>query len=102
MPVDEKKSAYDFEKLYFEKDKDVDIIINSFFEHFDEIKGEKEYIKYKIKKTIEHDRRCLMEINGKGEDILNRKGKISYVKHDVIPEENNGKEYYIYCVNTFI
>jgi hypothetical protein len=29
-------------------------------------------------------------------------GKISYVRHYVIPEKNNGKEYYIYCINSFI
>jgi hypothetical protein len=43
-----------------------------------------------------------MRINGNGQDPLNRIGKISYIRHDVIPEQNNGKEYYVYCVNSFI
>lgn len=28
-------------------------------------------------------------------------GKVSYFKHAVIPEQNIGKECYIYCINTF-
>jgi len=61
-----------------------------------------EYITYKIKKLIEEDRRCLMKINGDGKDYLNRIGKVSYIRHYVIPEKNNGKEYYVYCINSFI
>jgi len=29
-------------------------------------------------------------------------GKVSYVSHDVIPDLNNGKEYYVYQINLFI
>jgi hypothetical protein len=43
-----------------------------------------------------------MKINGDGKDYLNRIGKVSYIRHYVIPEKNNGKEYYIYCINSFI
>ena len=25
-----------------------------------------------------------------------------FLKHYVIPEQNNGKEYYVYCINSFI
>jgi hypothetical protein len=66
------------------------------------IKGDKEFITYKIKKLIEEDRNYLNEINGEGQDPLNRIGKISYIKHYVIPENNDGKEYYVYCIHSFI
>ena len=94
---------YDFEELYFEKNCDIDNIITSFFTKYkDDIKGDTEYITYKIKKLIEEDRNYLMKINGNGQDILNRIGKISYIRHYVIPEKNNSKEYYVYCINSFI
>jgi hypothetical protein len=92
-----------FEELYFEKGCDIIDIINKFFMKYEEyIKGDKEYITYKIRKLIEEDRKYLKKINGEGQDVLNRIGKISYIRHDVIPEENEGREYYIYCINTFI
>ena len=43
-----------------------------------------------------------MKMNGDGKDSLNRIGKVSYIRHNVIPEENNGKGYYVYCINSFI
>jgi hypothetical protein len=104
MPIhaDDNK-YYDFEDLDFEKHCDVDSVISNFFMKYrEEIKGDTEYITYKIKKLIEEDRNYLMKINGNGQDPLNRIGKISYIRHDVIPEKNNGKEYYIYCINSFI
>jgi hypothetical protein len=105
MPIQkEDNKYYDFEELFFEKCKcsDIDSIINNFFLKYEEIKGDKEYITYKIKKLIEEDRNFLMRINGEGQDPLNRIGKVSYLKHYVIPEQNNGKEYYVYCINSFI
>ena len=94
---------YDFEELFFEKNCDNDSIITSFFTKYQEdIEGDTEYITYKIKKLIEEDRNFLMRINGNGQDSLNRIGKVSYIRHCVIPEKNNGKEYYIYCINSFI
>ena len=104
MPIDsDDKKYYDFEKLFFESGCDIDNIINNFFSKYnDVIKGDKEYITYKIKKTIEHDRRFLMSINGDGKDIMNRIGKVSYVRHDVIPDLNNGKEFYVYSIHSFI
>jgi hypothetical protein len=108
MPIhaDDNK-YYDFEELFFEKhcDKhcDVDTVITRFFTKYKEdIKGDTEYVTYKIKKLIEEDRNYLMRINGNGQDPLNRIGKISYIKHYVIPEQNNGKEYYVYCIHSFI
>jgi hypothetical protein len=104
MPIhaDDNK-YYDFEELFFEKNCNVDTIITSFFMKYkDDIKGDTEYITYKIKQLIEEDRNYLMRINGDGQDPLNRIGKIRYIRHDVIPEQNNGKEYYIYCINSFI
>lgn len=42
---------YDFEELWFEKHCDVDTVITSFFMKYQEdIKGDTEYITYKIKK----------------------------------------------------
>ena len=38
----------------------------------------------------------------RGQDYLNRIGKTSYLQHDIIPEQNNGKEYYVFCINSFI
>lgn len=94
---------YDFEELFFEKDCDFDFIINNFFTKFKgNIQADTEYITYKIKKIIEEDRKFLMRINGNGQDYWNRIGKVNYLKHYVIPEKNNGKEYYVYCINSFI
>ena len=103
MPIQaEDKQYYDFEEIFFEKDCDIDNIINNFFIKYEEIKGDKEYITYKIKKLIAEDRIFLNSINGEGQDLLNRIGKVSYLRHYVIPEQNNGKEYYVYCINSFI
>ena len=104
MPINADDNIYyDFERLFFSKNLLVDDVITSFFTKYkDDIKGDTEYITYKIKKLVEEDRKFLMRINGNGQDPLNRIGKISYIKHDVIPEKNNGKEYYIYCINSFI
>ena len=43
-----------------------------------------------------------MDINGNGEDPFNRIGKVSYVRHDVIPDLNNGKESYVFQIHSFI
>jgi len=104
MPINsDDNKYYDFEELFFEKGRDVDIILTNFFTKYQEdIKCDTEYITYKIKKLIEEDREVLMRINGNGQDPLNRIGKVSYIKHEVIPEKNNGKEYYVYCINSFI
>ncbi len=104
MPIQQVDNKYyDFEEFFFEKNCDSDFIINSFFTKYkDDIQGDTEYISYKIKKLIEEDRNFLMRINGDGQDYLNRIGKVSYIKHYVIPEKNNGKEHYIYCINSFI
>lgn len=100
QPVD--KKYYDFEEIFFEKDCDIDSIINNFFIKYEKIKGDKEYITYKIKKLIKDDRNFLNRINGEGQDPFNRCGKVSYLRHYVIPEQNNDKEYYVYCINSFI
>ena len=104
MPIQKDDNKYyDFEEFFFEKDCNIDNIINDFFIKYNEIiKGDKEYIIYKIKKLIIEDRKILNRINGEKQDLYNRIGKISYLKHYVIPEQNNGKEYYVYCINTFI
>jgi len=103
MPINTDNKYYDFEELFFEKNCDIIYIINNFFMKYKEyIKGDKEFITYKIKKLIEEDRNYLNKINGKGQDTLNRIGKISYIKHYVIPENNDDKEFYVYCINSFI
>jgi hypothetical protein len=104
MPIQpDDNKYYDFEELFFEKKCDIDIIINNFFTKFKaDIIGDTETITYRIKKLIEEDRKFLMGINGNGQDYLNRIGKVTYIRHYVIPEQNNGKEYYVYCINTFI
>ena len=90
MPIQaEDKKYYDF-----------DNIINNFFIKYEEIKGDKEYIIYNIKKLIAEDRNFLNRINSEGQYLLN--GKVSYLRHYVIPEQNNGKEYYVYCITSFI
>jgi len=99
----EDKKYYDFEELDFTKNCDIDRVINTFFMKYESnIRGDKELIADKIKKLIEEDRNFLYRINGEGQDPLNRIGKVSYIRHDVIPEQNNGKEYYVYCINSFI
>ena len=104
MPIQpDDNKYYDFEELFFEKNCDIDIIINSFFTKFKgDIRGDTETITYRIKQLIEEDRTFLRGINGNGQDYLNRIGKVTYIRHYVIPEQNNGKEYYVYCINTFI
>ena len=104
MPIQpDDNKYYDFEELFFEKNCDIDIIINRFFTKFKgDIRGDTEYITYKIKKLIEEDRNFLMRINGNGQDYLKRIGKVSYLRHYIIPEQNNGKDYYVYCINSFI
>lgn len=103
MPIQKEDNKYYDYELFFEKNGEYDDIIKNFFiKHEDIIKGDKEYITYKILKVIEEDKNYLNKINGEGQDPLNRIGKISYLKHYVIPEKNNGKEYYVYCINTFI
>lgn len=103
MPITADNKYYDFEELFFEKNCDILYIINNFFMKYEErIKGDKEFVTYKIKKLIEEDRNYLNKINGEGQDPLNRIGKISYIKHYVIPEDNDGKEFYIYCIHSFI
>lgn len=102
MPLTPDNKYYDFEELYFEKNCNVDeIIINFFSKYKDIIKGDVEYISYKIKKTVICDRNNLMRINGDG-NYLNRIRKNSFIKHVVIPEKNNNNEYYIYSINSFI
>lgn len=103
MPIQaEDKKYYDFEEIYFEKGCDIDSIINNLFVKYEEIKCDTEYITYKIKKRVEEDRIFLNRINGEGQHPLNINGKVSYLKHYVIPEQNNGKEYYVYCINSYI
>jgi hypothetical protein len=102
MPITREGKYYDFEELYFERNCDNDKNIINFFSKYKDIKGDTEYITYKIKKTINDDRKTLMEINGDGKDYLNRIGKQTFIKHYVIPEQNKGKEYYIYSINSFI
>ena len=104
MPINsDDNKYYDFEEMFFERGCDVDAIITSFFAKYKEdIKGDTEYITYKIKKIIEADRTFLLRINGNGQDPLNRVGKVSYIKHEVIPEQNKDKEHYVYCINSFI
>jgi len=103
MPLNQENKYYDFEELFFEKNCNIDdIIINFFSKYQNIIKGDTEYIIYKIKELIKNDRKILMALNGDGKDLWNRVGKISYVKHNVSPDENNGKEYYIYCIHSFI
>jgi len=101
MPLENNmNNFYDFE-LFFEKNCDIDSVIDIFFSKYSNIiKGDKEYISYAIKKTIFNDVKILNDQHEKNKLYLC--GKISYVKHDVIPEQNNGKNFYIYCINSFI
>ncbi len=96
------KIYYYFEDFYFEANCYIYNVIYNFFSKYNEIIGHKEYIAYKIKKQIASDRKILMDMNGQGQDPMNRIGKVSYVSHDVIPDLNNGKEYYVYQINSFI
>ena len=97
MPISEDNYYYDFEELFFEKDCNIDEIISNFFSKYkNEIKGNKIYITYKIKKIVIHDRNTLIK------NDINKNVKKSFVKHYVIPEKNNGKEYYIYSINSYI
>ena len=97
MPISEDNYYYDFEELFFEKDCNIDEIISNFFSKYkNEIKGNKIYITYKIKKIVIHDRNTLIK------NDINKNIKKSFVKHYVTPEKNNGKEYYIYSINSYI
>ena len=72
MPINaDDNKYYDFERLFFEKKRDVDDVITSFFTKYkDDIKGDTEYITYKIKKLIEEDRNFIIRINGNGQESL--------------------------------
>jgi hypothetical protein len=64
MPINAENKYYDFEEIFFEKNCDIMSIINNFFMKYEEyIKGDKEFITYKIKKLIEEDRNYLNKIN---------------------------------------
>lgn len=103
MPIQrEDNKYYDFEEIFFEKNCDIDSIINNFFIKYETIKGDKEYITYKIKQLIDQDRKNLNRRNEDGQNPFNIVGNVSYLKHHVIPEQNNGKEHYVYCINSFI
>ena len=80
MPIaKDNKTYYDFEEIFFENDCDINSIINNFFIKYAEIKGDKEYITYKIKKLIEEDINFLNIINSNGQGPFNRIGKFSYL-----------------------
>ena len=88
-------------RVIFRKNCDADFIINRFFTKFKEvIKGDTEYISYKIKKLVEEDRVYLMKINGDGKDYLNRIGKVSYIRHYVVPEK--WRQRVLYLLHKFI
>lgn len=93
----------DFETLCFEKTCNIDEIINNFFTKYKNIiYGDKEYITYLIKKQISADRNKLIRMNKEGNNPLHIVGLTSYIKHYVIPEKNNQKEYYIYRIDSYI
>jgi hypothetical protein len=51
MPISMNDNKHDFEELFFYKDCDIDIILDDFFIKYKEnINGDVEFIKYKIKK----------------------------------------------------
>jgi hypothetical protein len=103
MPISKDNYYFDFEELFFEKNCNIDEIIYNFFSKYNnDIKGDKEYITYKIKKTIIDDRNLLTRLNNNLNNNINNNFKKSFIKHYVIPDKNNGKEYYIYAINTFI
>lgn len=107
MPIEDYtgNKKYDFEEIILTKDCDIDGILNNFFTKHKEVihSGEDiEYIKYKIKQVNKEDARYMEILNESMCNIMNMVGKMSYVKHYVIPELNNGKEYYVYCIHTFI
>lgn len=94
---------FDFEELFFYKDCNVDAILRAFFAKYrDVIIGDTEYITYKINRLITEDRNCLLHMRANQQDPFHRVGKTSYIQHPVIPEDNNGKEYYVYCIHTFL
>ena len=93
-------NTYDFEELYFETGCDTDAIIANFFSKYENIKGDKEYITYQIKKTVDNDRKKVLQ-RRETDNTIPINGLRSFVKHYVIPEQNNNKEYYTYSINSF-
>jgi hypothetical protein len=98
MPIEDlMNDKHDFEMLYFEKDRNVDETIANFFLSND-IVGDKEYITYKIKQVVDNVRQSLYN----NTLPLNICGKTVFLKHKIIPEQNNNREYYTYCLHVFI
>jgi hypothetical protein len=97
------ENKYDFEELFFEKNCNIDEIIASFFFTYkDVIKGDVEYISYKIKELVTNDKNALMKNKNENNNSYNIVGKNSLIKHYVIPLQNNLREYYIYSIHSFI
>lgn len=98
---------YDFERMIFKNDCNVDTIINNFFAKYKEtINCESQYddIICDIKQVIQENRTALSEMKYDDENCSCNYpvAKVRYVKHHVNPELNNGKLYYVYCINTFV
>lgn len=99
---------HDFERIIFKNDCDVDEIINRFFMKYGEtINCELEdydNIICDIKQVVQEDRISLSEMkcNDENCDHNHPVAKVRYIKHCVNPELNNGKLYYVYCIDTFV
>ena len=95
MPIIENTNYYDFRQIVFREHDDIDEIIYNFFRDYDGvINGDKAYITYEIKNAVTNERRYL-KLN---ESVFN-KGRITFVQHLVIPEQNNNNSSYTYCIN---
>jgi hypothetical protein len=100
MPINSDNKYFDFEELFFEKNSDIDFIIDGFFNKYqNSIKGNTQLISHQIKKLIIHDRNLLNNIKPNPFNFI---GKTSYIKHYVIPDHNDGKKFYVYSINSFI
>ena len=96
MPIIENANYYDFRQIVFREHDDVDEVIYNFFRDYDGIiNGDKAYVTYEIKTIVRNERQYL-----KLSQSVN-KGTIKFLRHLVIPEQNNNKGYYTYCINVF-
>ena len=94
MPIeltDNKYHDFDFEELYFEKNCDIDNIINCFFSKYKNDINDVNLVKIicDIKNLIKKDRKLLMELNGDGQYPFNRIGKTTreYYERKQMEEE---------------
>ena len=104
MDYTENNKNYDFDEIYFKTNCNIDEVIDNFFITNYTIIGDKEYVKNKMKKYVMKTRLEILERqkNQSTDCILKCHGLHRFLQHNVISEDNNNKDFYIYSINVFV